>query len=219
MLTMSANGKGRPSLAVRQEASANEILAAAAKAFGQRGYAATSIDDVADVLGCTKGRVYHYFRTKGDLFFGIHYKSLEWALEAIEPVVADTSLTPPERLWHMVQHHAFHMMDHSDFIGPSQHHVETNLAREGRNRDADLTALFEMRRRFERHFLDAVKAGIASGDFRSGDAELMAKAVLGTVNWMSVWYRPGSPAEKKRARDHIASELATYALNGVLAHP
>ncbi len=45
-----------------------EILAAAAQCFSQQGFAATSIDSVARFLGSTKGRVYHYFPSKLDLF-------------------------------------------------------------------------------------------------------------------------------------------------------
>src|SRR5262245_28414738 len=94
----------------KQRASASEILDAAAKAFSQRGHAATSIDDVADVLGCTKGRIYHYFRTKGDLFIGIHRQSVEWALEAVAPVAERADLDPAQRLREMVRRHAMHLM-------------------------------------------------------------------------------------------------------------
>lgn len=204
-------------LADKQRASANEILEAAAQAFAKRGYAATSIDDIADVLGCTKGRIYHYFRTKGDLFFGIHRQALEWALDAVVPVANDDSLPPAEKLHRMVYNHAVHMMDHSDFMGPSQHHVEMTLAGEGRSRQAELAEIFKMRREFEQCFVDVIAAGMATGDFRPGDPDLTAKAVLGAVNWMNVWYRP-TDTKKHKDRTRVASEMAEYALFGVTGH-
>jgi AcrR family transcriptional regulator len=210
------NGRARV-LDEKQRASAGEILDAAAKAFSERGYAATSIDDVADVLGCTKGRIYHYFRTKGDLFIGIHQQSLEWALAAIEPVVAQSDLPVAAKLREMVRRHAMHLMEHADYMGPAQHHAEMNLASEGRDKGEAVRGIFEMRRRFEAHFADVVAAGVAEGVFREADPNLLVKAALGISNWMSVWYRPGSAGDTPAERERVADELAEYAVRGMLA--
>ena len=43
------------------------ILEAAARAFMGSGYNGNSIDDIADLLGSTKGGIYHYFRRKADI--------------------------------------------------------------------------------------------------------------------------------------------------------
>lgn len=199
----------------KQRASAGEILDAAAKAFSERGYAATSIDDVADILGCTKGRIYHYFRTKGDLFIGIHQQALEWALEAVVPVAEDPELATADKLREMVRRHAMHLMDHADYMGPAQHHVEMNLASEGRNKAEAVDRIFEMRRRFEAYFTSTVEAGVASGELRPGDPAVMVKAMMGAVNWLSVWFRPDSPADSAAGRLHIADELADFAMRGL----
>ncbi|MGD9915173.1 MAG: TetR/AcrR family transcriptional regulator [Rhizobiaceae bacterium] len=50
------------------DSSRADILRTAALCFMERGYYATSIDDVARKLGATKGRIYHHFPSKGDLF-------------------------------------------------------------------------------------------------------------------------------------------------------
>ncbi|OAA27421.1 transcriptional regulator [Frankia sp. EI5c] len=201
----------------KQRASASEILDAAAKAFSQRGYAATSIDDVADVLGCTKGRIYHYFRTKGDLFIGIHRQSVEWALEAVAPVAEQADLEAAQRLREMVRRHAMHLMEKADYMRPAQHHAEMNLASEGRDKREAVQQIFELRRQFEAYFTDVMTAGIAAGQFRDADPNVLVKAVLGTTNWMSVWFRAGGPTDTPAERERIAEELAEYAMRGVLA--
>ena len=202
-------------LADKQQASSEEILDAAAKAFARRGYAATSIDDVAEELGCTKGRVYHYFRTKGELFIGIHHRSLVWALEAVEPVMARTDLAPDARLRELVRRHAMHLMEHTDYMGPSQYHTEMNLAREGRHKDAAVQAIFEMRHRFEAIFVKTIEDGTKKGLFRKGDASLQAKAILGSVNWMSVWFRSGIALDTQKGREKVAEEFSLVALHGL----
>lgn len=204
-------------LADRQKASAGEILDAAAKAFGRRGYAATSIDDVADELGCTKGRIYHYFRTKGELFIGIQHRSLVWALEAIRPALTDPGLDVSERLRLMVRGHAMHMMERADYVGPAQDHTEMNLAREGRTKDDSVAEIVEMRQEFEAAFTQVVEQGIAEGQFRDGDPGLLTKAVLGCVNWMSAWYDGDTSIDLPEERKRIADEFSEFAVRGLIA--
>jgi AcrR family transcriptional regulator len=201
----------------KRHASAREILDAAATAFSERGYSATSIDDVADVLGCTKGRIYHYFRTKGDLFIGIHQQALEWALEAVGPTAERTDLGPEEKLREMVHHHAMHLMNRADYMGPAQYQIEMNLASEGRNKDEQMARILTMRRQFEEYFVAVVKEGVETGVFRNTDVNVLVKAVLGTVNWMHAWFRPGAPKDSAAERERIAAELSEYAVRGVLA--
>src|SRR3546814_13745407 len=43
------------------------ILEAAAGAFMERGYDATTMDDIAALMGNNKGQIYHYYRRKPDL--------------------------------------------------------------------------------------------------------------------------------------------------------
>ena len=44
------------------------VMKAARRLFGERGFAATSMDDVAAASRVAKGAIYHYFKTKNDLF-------------------------------------------------------------------------------------------------------------------------------------------------------
>lgn len=211
------NASSRSQLTAKQQASAEEILDAAARAFSRRGYAATSIDDVADELGCTKGRVYHYFRTKGQLFIGIHRRALVWALEGVRPVAEDDTRSAPEKLEMMVRAHAMHLMEHADYMGPAQHHTEMNLAREGRTKEDSVADIFEMRHEFEELFVQVMKDGMATGEFAEADPVLVARAVLGSVNWMNVWFRTGSQMDTPESRDEIADVMSRIALRGVLA--
>ena len=54
--------------AVKAEATRQSLIAAARELFGEQGYAATSVDEIARQAGVTKGALYHHFRDKDDLF-------------------------------------------------------------------------------------------------------------------------------------------------------
>ena len=76
------------SLGVREQHVDNsraDILGAAARCFMERGYTATSIDDVARSLGATKGRIYHHFPSKADLFAEVFRAGMDMNFAAIEP--------------------------------------------------------------------------------------------------------------------------------------
>ena len=201
-------------LTVRQRASREEVLDAATEAFIQRGYAATSIDDVADRLGCTKGRVYHYFRTKGELFLGVHRRALDMAIQAVEPI-SKSSGPASGRLYEMVVAHARLMMEETSYMRLAVQHVEMSLTVEGRTPRQALLDVFALRREYEGYFEAVITEGVRSGVFREVNPGLMAKACLGVLNWMSVWYRPGVRARDGAAPDEIATEFATFVTRGL----
>ncbi|SEP28498.1 transcriptional regulator, TetR family [Methylobacterium sp. ap11] len=193
-----------------------EVLRAAAIAFMAHGYAATSIDTVADALGATKGRVYYYYRSKTDLFFDIHRQAMTMNLSVMRPL-ASSARPPRDRLVAMARAHATLVMDHLPTQRVLNQGVELHLS--GRTtapqRDV-LDELMAMRSQFERLYVDVLAEGVASGDFRVLDPRLGAKSVLGALNWMTVWYSP-RPDESPETRDRIADELATFVLHAVQA--
>jgi len=62
-----------------------EILAAAIKAFGKKGFAATSVDDIAAAAKIAKGTLYLYFRSKED----IYATAVQQAIRQLQTVVAE----------------------------------------------------------------------------------------------------------------------------------
>jgi AcrR family transcriptional regulator len=209
---------GTSSLALRQRTSREEVLDAAAEAFIERGYAATSIDDVANRLGCTKGRVYHYFRTKGELFLGVHRRALDMALEAVRPIVA-TDAPAADKLSQMASAHALLMVEEASYMRLAVQHAEMALALEGRTPRQALLDVFALRQEYEGYFERVIADGVRSGEFRDVNPNLMAKAGLGSLNWISVWYRPNGRGRTKTPTDVIASEFSQFVLAGLLAEP
>lgn len=191
-----------------------EILRAAAAAFMENGYAATSIDTVASHLGATKGRIYYYYRTKADLFFGVHEVAMRLNLAEIRPIAAGRG-GARERLRGMSIAHANLVMRHLPLQRVSVQGVEMHLSGSTTpEQRALLAALIGMRDEYERLFLNVLEEGIAVGEFRACNPRIVVKLLLGAFNWMTVWYRP-RPDETDESRRRIAEELADFALQGV----
>ena len=79
------------------EATRRAVLAAARSAFGRKGYAQASVDEIAAAAGVTKGAVYHHFSGKEALFRAVH---AEVEAEALARAVgaADPKAPPIEQL-------------------------------------------------------------------------------------------------------------------------
>jgi AcrR family transcriptional regulator len=206
--------------------SRDEVLSAAADAFTDRGYAATTMDDVALRLHATKGRVYHYFKTKGELFLGAHRRAMVMAIERVEPIARGTG-RPSQRLFEMAKAHAGLMMEESSSMRLSAQVHELRLTTEGRTTEgrttegrtteAGLHDLLAMRKEYEEVFRKVVKEGMDAGEFRKADADLLAKAALGALNWMSVWYSPAKAHAE--SMDETAGEMARFVVAGMSADP
>ena len=182
------------------------ILEAAGRAFASRGYLATSIDAIADELGATKGRVYHYYRGKAEIFLDVVVTGMNELIGEITPLANGTG-TAPERMFAMTHRHAELMMIHHSPQRVSVQAVEMRTVPEIRVHSDLLDEVFELRRRYEQLFVDTVEQGIESGDFDVADAGLAVKSALGSLNWIPIWYSPerSTPEDVKRVSDTFAA--------------
>jgi len=69
----------------RREQTRQELIAAAEACFVTRGFHATSVDEVAERAGYTKGAVYSNFAAKEDLFFAVYERRVEQVLTEVAP--------------------------------------------------------------------------------------------------------------------------------------
>ena len=63
------------------------VMKAARKLFGERGFAATSVDDIASASRLAKGAIYHYFKTKNDLFEAVFEEASSDLVKVIDGAV------------------------------------------------------------------------------------------------------------------------------------
>ncbi len=197
------------------EAGRAEVLEAAATAFMERGFVATSVDDIAEVLGSTKGRIYHYYRSKTDVFLDVLGFAMSDLLNRIEPIVKRNS-APDERLRAAAEMHARVMMTESARSRVAVQGAELALMRDaGLKQRAALELFIQMRDEYEQHFADIVAEGVAGGVFRPVEPRLATKELLGALNWINMWYRPRPDSDI----EDIAEEFATFVVNGLRPSP
>jgi AcrR family transcriptional regulator len=101
----------RMSRAERREQTRQELLSAAEACFVSRGFHASSVDQVAERAGYTKGAVYSNFASKEDLFFAVYERRVEQVLTEVVPGLRQAGA---ERAFDQLAAGALHRRDPDD---------------------------------------------------------------------------------------------------------
>jgi AcrR family transcriptional regulator len=175
----------------------DEVLHAAIEVFHRKGYAAASIQDVADSVGVLKGSLYHYIDSKEDLLARIFEGSDEQSF-AMMGAIENRGLTAVERLeafsrdwslWHLKN-----LERASLYFNEWRHLTGARLQQVLKKRHDYEAAVARM--------INEVKAeGQADRDL---DARFSAFYILSAINGLSSWYKPDGPDPP----EHIAQVYA-----------
>lgn len=193
-----------------------EILQAAASAFMDRGYAATSIDDVADSLGSTKGKIYHYYRSKTDIFIDVHLEALHQLLDRVGAIAARKDLAPPARIYAMCHEHVTVFMTTIAYQKATILGLNRFLLSITTTDQAEATQMVqEGRDNYERLYVEAIEDGIAAGHFSPMNARRATKPLLGALNWSNLWFDASASISAEDLED-VADTLASYCVSALL---
>ncbi|GAE26968.1 transcriptional regulator [Halalkalibacter wakoensis JCM 9140] len=174
--------------------------------FGQNGFTETSIQDIVEALGVTKGTFYYYFKSKEELLMEIHLRYIEDLLKGQNEIVSKES-TQEQKLFEMVymlmQHIEGHGQSARVFFREMQHLNE-----------AHLEDIFKKSDAFKDNMKKVIEDGIKKKEFRQDlHANIVTLAILGAVNWSYHWFNPLGELS-----DHAVSKIyIDLMLNGLKA--
>jgi AcrR family transcriptional regulator len=194
---------------------AHACEAAAAACFMERGYAATSIDDVARRLGATKGRIYHHFPSKADLFAEVFRMGMALNYEAVEPFVHSTGPALP-RWRSMAKAHVMQMIVTKPFQRAVWIGVEMHLrgATTPEQRDV-FSRLIEYRTQYGNLFRATLLQGRDEGVFRFVNLSITNQLMFMALNSPIFWYTQ-RPGESHADTEAVADQVVDYALGGLV---
>jgi AcrR family transcriptional regulator len=186
----------------------NEILDTAARIFHEKGYAPTTVQDIADAVGMLKGSLYHYIDTKEDLLFVI---------------LRDVDAASQQRLEE-------YTAAEGDALAKIRLLIETHLVENTKRLHKmgvflhDFRSLSEERRAVVEqgtgNYANFLRKLIAEGQSDGSidpelDPRLVSMAIIGMVNWVYKWYSPDGPDSPEK----IASQFIDFALGGLAGNP
>jgi AcrR family transcriptional regulator len=184
----------------------NQILTEATRLFAERGFAGTSLKDIADAAGLTRPALYHYFANKEALLARlVSDLTLAPAAELAKlgnlpgksPVERLRAMAFDTALRHARQPERFRLLVRSDAELP------TALARSYR----------DGRRRILAEFTAVIQQGVTSDELRPVDARTAALGIIGMCTWVAWWYRPNVAANERE----VATTLADMAVASLMS--
>ena len=185
---------------VRDDDVRARIFDSALRLFSQRGYAATSLREVAEEAGASKPMIYYYFGSKEQLYGSIVQEILEEMATAIRRRLTTTNL-PRERLLEFCRAYLEYFMTNEDVIALVLREV---------------FGLGDAMRRFSetlgeqvRRPLDEIlESGMACGAFHDDHVGRCATAITGILNMFILAHVFGGSSLD---RDTIVHQVEFYA--------
>lgn len=194
--------------------SRREILDAAALSFMDKGYTETSIDDVARRLNSTKGRIYHHFASKADLFAAIYRAGMDMDYAAIAGL---RGMEGPagRRLQAMARAHCLQMIKSRSYQRVVWQGV-TMLLRGATTPELreELLRLHDHRSAYEQLFRDEIAKAHAEGALKADNVSLASTMMFVALNSPLFWYSPRD-GETEADIDNLVEKVVGYALGGL----
>lgn len=177
----------------------DQIVAAAAKVFREKGYHQSTTEDIAAEVGMLKGSLYYYIQKKEDLLHAVVEKPVQEMVDNLRAIAASDA--PVAEKIHLL------IADHLRTFDQHYPHIFVYLQEITHTSGADQNRPFshvgtEYRRLIEQILCDGVDKGELRRDL---DPTLTSLAIVGMCNWMHRWYRPSGKVPAERVADTFAS--------------
>lgn len=180
------------------------ILAAAVKLFAERGFDATTVQEVVTAAGVTKGALYHHFASKDELLYELYRGMIGKQNADLTEIVQrgkGNAETVRDILVNVVQSTVAMLDEASVFF------------REAHKLDAEHMSAFRADRRlYHKNLCAVVESGQRAGEFADTvPADTVVQVAMGVVNQLPVWYR----RDGDKTAVQLGHEIADFVLAGL----
>lgn len=183
-----------------QAAVPRRLLEQATKLFAKKGFDRTSVQEIVEAAGVTKGAMYHYFGSKDDLLYEIYARVLREQTRQLESVAA-SGAPLRERVAAAASDVVVSSIDNLDdntIFLQSMHQLSPDKQK----------AVRAERRKYHERFRGLIEEGQASGEFRTDKpADVVVDFFFGSVHHLGSWYRRSGSLTARQIGDHYADLL------------
>ena len=190
----------------QREAKRNAVLQAAAQLFNERGFHATSLDDIAARLNVTKPTLYYYVKNKDEILLQCVGKGLAMMLEGIDASRAAGGKAIDQLMTCMQVYARIVTMDFGMcLIRVGDEQVPPESRKE----------LRRLKSAIDQEFRRLVAEGVAEGSIQPCDPKITAFVIAGALSWIGRWYQPGG----EYTAEQVAQQCIATLCDGVLRRP
>ncbi|MGL3148776.1 TetR/AcrR family transcriptional regulator [Microbacterium sp. A82] len=181
---------------------AENVTRAAVELFATRGYANTSVQQIVEAAGVTKGAMYHYFESKDDLLFGIYDALLTLQRAHLDEIIARGGATDEvlrAACVDVLETSIDHIAEGAVFFR------SMNMLSAPRQQDVT-----RRRRGYHDEFAALIGSGQREGIFRDDiPVALLVAHFFSDVHYLSHWYSPEGPEGKTLIAEQLTDLFLT----------
>jgi TetR/AcrR family transcriptional regulator, cholesterol catabolism regulator len=162
--------------------------------FEKKGFTETSIQDIVDSIGVTKGTFYYYFSSKEELLMDINLGYIDDLLIR-QAQILKNSTSCKEKLYQMV----FLLISSIK----NQGSAAKIFFREMKNLSEErLECMITKRDQFRVNIENLIKEGMENGEFRADlNAPIITFGILGAANWSYQWFKPDGASSDREVSE------------------
>lgn len=183
-----------------------KITKASVLLFEQKGFSDTSIQDIVEAIGVTKGTFYYYFNSKEQLLMEIHLDYISDLLKRQQTILESDHLSGRKKLEDIIALLIHDIKDNGPsgrvFFREMRHLIADNVETIEQQRD-----LFRLN--IEQLITDSIEAGEFRKDLR---ADITAFGVLGIANYSYNWFNPKGTI----SADELSELFSSMLLEGIV---
>ncbi len=176
----------------------------ATELFRDKGYAATSMRDLAQNLGVEAASLYSHIPSKEALLQQICFRTAQAFFDGLDQADREADLSPTQRLQRYIAAHVQVVTDNLSSSAVFSHEWR-HLS------EPHLSEFLQLRQAYEEKFRTVLRTGIAAGEFAPTDVKFAAVTVLSALNWMHLWYKPDGGLTPSQ----LAQQLSSMLLQGI----
>jgi TetR/AcrR family transcriptional regulator, cholesterol catabolism regulator len=185
----------------------DEIVRAAAAAFGDVGYRTATLETIAERAGLSKVTLYRYVDSKEALLSLVVERIIAEFQRGLRRIIAERR-PADDTLRRIVRYQVELLAEHLPFL--------TVFFSEESGLPPPMAARAQRaKRQYDQAIERVVREGVEAGLLLDLPPRLVVFGLLGMCNWLHKWYRPGGP----RSAAEIADVFVALLEHGYLARP
>jgi AcrR family transcriptional regulator len=182
-----------------------EIHTAAARLFGEKGFAACSVRDIAQAVGLGAASLYNHMDSKDELLTAICFRCAQQFLDGMKRIDIPES-SPEDKIRELIRlqiHIALHDQSSVTVFNDEWRHLP----------EPHLGEFLELRREYERAYLRIIRDGMERGSFKQIDPYLVYLMILSSLRWL---HQQGI-RKIKQTEQELTTQISSIILKGITA--
>jgi AcrR family transcriptional regulator len=188
-----------------QKTKKGHIISEASKLFRERGFAGTTMRDLAEKLGIEAASIYNHIRSKDEILEDICFEMAQKYIVQLNETEAQT-ISVTEKIESVIAFHIQLIIEDANLVS-----VVNN---EWKCLNPEKIREFKtLRNEYEKQLAELIDKGMKQGFLKKMNVSIALFTILSSLRWVELWYKPNRSVTK----EDLAKDISAILMNGIKA--